>query len=157
MELYLERSAYSLEPRSTLNDCRCRCTKHERRQRESDRCNTDRVGETCQPTPWSHADSSKRRNNCNGTVDHERSKSRTSICTHTRVLLLQSALHAAPSSNESREQEMPRPLISNRSALLILNAAISARTARIVSTRYHVKYAGSPRGRVRAPQQGRTA
>jgi hypothetical protein len=26
---------------------------------ESDRCNTDRVGDTCQPTPWSHVDSSK--------------------------------------------------------------------------------------------------
>jgi hypothetical protein len=36
------------------------------------------------------------------------------------------------STRHTREQEMPRLLISNRSALLILNAAISASAARIV-------------------------
>jgi hypothetical protein len=65
---------------------------------------------------------------------------------HTRVLLLQSALHATPSSNQRREQEMPRLLITNPSALLILNAAICASAARIVSSRYHVKYVRPPRG-----------
>jgi len=40
---------------------------------------------------------------------------------------------------------MPRLLISNPSALLILNAAISARAARIVSNRYHVQYVWPPR------------
>ena len=67
-------------------DCQCLCTKH-----ESEQTAMRVIGVI--PTEWGTPVSQHRglilirRNNCNGTVDHERSKSRTSIRTHTCTIV----------------------------------------------------------------------
>jgi hypothetical protein len=83
VEFYLQRNANSVEPRSTLNDCRCHCTKHESKQRHLMTVIGAIPTELGKPISQHHGLMLIRRNNCNGNVDHERSKSRTSICTHT--------------------------------------------------------------------------
>jgi len=89
MEFYLSRKANSLEPWSTVNDFRYHCTKHDSKQRHLMTV-IDAI-----PTEWGGKPVGQhrglmliRRNNCNGTIDHERSKSRTSICTHAHASVL---------------------------------------------------------------------